>query len=439
MKKTLIAAAVASFAFGSAAWAQTDTGSAGSVVEGVASDAVNAAGAVVDSAAGAVKDAASAVVGAVVGEVRIGVVLGYTGPIKSIAPQMANSAELAMREVNDAGGILGGRQVISVRGDSTCIDSAAASAATERLITSDKVAAIVGGDCSGVTTAMLQNVAMPKGIVMISPSATSPALSSIEDDGLFFRTSPSDARQGEIAAQILKDRGITEVAITYTNNDYGKGLSNSIASAFEAAGGKVTISAPHEDGKADYSAEVGALAAAGGEVLVVAGYVDQGGKGVIQASLDTGAFSTFFLPDGMYGTSLIDAIGADLDGSFGAHPGTDSTGAETYKSMAEAAGFTPASFGPESYDAAALEMLAMEAAKSADSQVFKSKIMDVANAPGEKIYPGELGKALQILRDGGEIDYVGASAVELIAPGESAGSYEEFDVKDGAYVPVGYR
>ncbi len=79
----------------------------------------------------------------------------------------------------------------------------------------------------------------------------------------------------------------------------------------------MTISAPHEDGKADYSAEVASLAAAGGELLVVAGYVDQGGKGVIQGSLDSGAFSTFYLVDGMYGESLIGAIGEPLNGSFG--------------------------------------------------------------------------------------------------------------------------
>jgi branched-chain amino acid transport system substrate-binding protein len=87
--------------------------------------------------------------------------------------------------------------------------------------------------------------------------------------------------------------------VTYTNNDYGKGLADSFAAAFEAAGGTVTLVAPHEDGKADYSAEVGALASAGGDVLVVAGYVDQGGSGIIQAALDTGAFDTFVLPDGM--------------------------------------------------------------------------------------------------------------------------------------------
>ena len=89
-------------------------------------------------------------------------------------------------------------------------------------------------------------------------------------------------------SEVLMDRGITEVAVTYTNNDYGKGLADAIVTSYEAVGGEVTINAAHEDGKADYSAEVGALASAGGELLVVAGYVDQGGSGIIQAALDTG-------------------------------------------------------------------------------------------------------------------------------------------------------
>ncbi len=372
-------------------------------------------------------------------EVKIGVILGYTGPIESLTPDMAAGAELAIKEVSDSKGLLGGETVVSVRGDTTCTDSAAATTATERLITSDRVNAIVGGDCSGVTTAMLKNVAMPNGVVMISPSATSPALSTIEDNGLFFRTSPSDARQGQVLTAILKDKGINTIALTYTNNDYGKGLAESIRNNFEAAGGKVTISAAHEDGKGDYSAEVAALAAAGGDVLVVAGYLDQGGKGVIQAALDTGAFDTFVLPDGMIGDSLPLAIGDDLNGSFGTVPGTDSPGAAKFADMAKAAGFKAGPFSAESYDAAALILLAMQAAGSSDSAKLKDKVMDVANKPGEKIYPGELAKALKILAGGGEVDYVGASAVELIGAGESAGNYREILVKDGKNTTVRFR
>lgn len=373
-------------------------------------------------------------------EVKIGVILGFTGPLESITPAMGAGAELAMAEVTESGALLDGATVTSVRGDSTCIDAGAATTAAERLVTADKVNAIMGADCSGVTGAILANVALANGTVMISPSATSPGLSTAEDNGLFFRTAPSDARQGVIITEILQDRGVSEVAVTYTNNDYGKGLADAFQSAFESAGGTVTISAAHEDGKADYSAEVGALASAGGEVLVVAGYVDQGGAGVIRSALDTGAFDTFYMPDGMVGAKLNENFGEELNGSYGAYPGTDSEGAATFVGLAEAAGFDGTSaFAPESYDAAALIMLAMQAAGSSDSADFKDHVMNVANAPGEQIFPGELAKGLEILANGGDIDYVGASAVELIGPGESAGNYQEIEFADGVYSTIKYR
>lgn len=373
-------------------------------------------------------------------EVKIGMLQGFTGPTESLVAPMALGGEQAIQEVSDSGLFLGGSTVVSVRGDSTCIDAAAATAAAERLVTAEGVAAINGATCSGATTAVLNSVVRPNGIVMISPSATSPALSTIEDDGLFFRTAPSDARQGQIMADILKRREIKSVAVTYTNNDYGKGLSDSFQAAYEKDGGTVTAVAAHEDGKGDYSAEVGALAAAGGELLVVAGYLDQGGKGMIQASLDSGAFDKFMLPDGMVGDSLTDNFGSDIDGSIGTNPGTDSPGAKMMADITEGKDFNGTdSYVPEAYDASALILLAMQSAQSTDSAKFKDHIMKVANAPGEKIYPGELAKALKILADGGEIDYVGGTAVELIEPGEAAGSFRESEVKGGKFETVGYH
>ena len=373
-------------------------------------------------------------------EVKLGIILGFTGPIESLTPDMASGAELAIAEVNAAGNFMkGSTTVTSVRGDSTCVDAAAATAAAERLITADKVNGIMGADCSGVTTAILQNVAMANGVAMVSPSATSPALSTLEDNGLFFRTAPSDARQGQVVAEMLTEAGYKSAAISYTNNDYGKGLADSIQTNFEGMGGSITISASHEDGKGDYGAEVAALAQAGGDILIVAGYLDQGGKGIIQGSLDSGAFDIFFLPDGMIGDSLPAAIGPDLDGSIGSLPGTDSPGAAKFAELAEAAGFAAGPFAAESYDAAALILLAMQASGSSDSQVYKGSMMDVANAPGEKIYPGELAKGIKYLRQGLAIDYVGASAVELVGGGESAGNYAEILIDSGKVTTVGYR
>lgn len=372
-------------------------------------------------------------------EVKIGVILGFTGPIESLTPSMADGAELAMKEVTDSGLLLDGATVTSVRADSTCVDAAAATAAAERLVTSDKVDGIMGADCSGVTGAILSNVAVPNGVVMISPSATSPALSTAEDNGLFFRTAPSDARQGVVMTEVLMEEGIKEVALTYTNNDYGKGLADSFQAAFEAAGGTVTISAAHEDGKADYSAEVGALAAAGGDRLVVAGYVDQGGSGIVRSAIDSGAFDTFHFPDGMIGAKLEENFGDEIEGSSGQHPGTDSPGVAKFSEMVGGAFDSTSPFTPEAYDAAALIMLAMQAANSKDSGDYKDHVMHVANAPGEKIYPGELAKALQIIKDGGEVDYVGATAVELIGPGESAGNYRQITIEGGKITTAKYR
>lgn len=374
-------------------------------------------------------------------DIKIGVILGFTGPIESLTPQMAAGAELAMAEVSASGALLGGSTVTSVRADSTCIDAAAATAAAERLVTSDGVKGIMGADCSGVTGAILQNVALPNGIVMVSPSATSPGLShnNNEDNGLFFRTAPSDARQGVVMTEVLMEEGISEVAVTYTNNDYGKGLADSFQAAFEAAGGTVTINAPHDDGKADYSAEIGALASAGGERLVVAGYVDQGGSGIVRAALDSGAFDTFHFPDGMISAQLEANFGSDIDGSTGQHPGTDSPGAAKFSELVGDAFDATSPFAPESYDAAALILMAMQAAGSSESADYKGHIMDVANAPGEMIYPGELAKALEIIAAGGDVDYVGATAVELIGAGESAGNYRQIHIEGGAITTTKYR
>ncbi len=373
-------------------------------------------------------------------DIKVGVILGFTGPIESLTPDMAASAELAFKEASDSGKLLGGETISPVRADSTCTDSAAATAGAERLITAEGVVAIMGADCSGVTTAVLTSVAVANGVAMISPSATSPALSTVEDNGLFFRTAPSDARQGVVLSDIAVDQGIKTVAITYTNNDYGKGLSDSFAAAFEAAGGKVAITVPHEDGKADYSAEVGTLSAVDADALAVLGYVDQGGRGIIQAAIDADAYDRFMLGDGMIGDSLVEAFGMDLDKTVGTLPGTEGEGPEGFLAVAKAGGVDgDGPFRGESYDAAALIVLAMQAAGSPDKAGIAANIMSVANAPGEKIMPGELAKALEILADGGEVDYQGATGVELIGPGEASGSYKELSFAGGEMKTVRIR
>ena len=365
--------------------------------------------------------------------IKMGVILGFTGPIESLTPAMAASAELAFKEASDSGALLGGKTIAVERADSTCVDSAAATSAAEGLI-SGGVVAIMGADCSGVTGAIASNVAVPKGVVMISPSATSPGLTTLDDNGYFFRTAPSDARGGQILADITKDRGVKSVAITYTNNDYGKGLADVYEAAVKAHGIKVTTVAAHEDGKADYAAEVATLASAGGDAIAVIGYLDQGGKGIIQGSLDSGAFDTFILSDGMIGDSLTDSFGKALNKSFGSIPGSTGKGAGVFSKVAKAAGID--SSGPytgESYDAAALITLAMQAGGKADRAAVQKNVMSVANAPGTKIYPGQLKKALDLLAKGKAVNYEGATGVEFTEVGEAFGSFLEKEIKGGKF------
>jgi len=366
-------------------------------------------------------------------EIKVGIILGFTGPIESLTPAMRDSAKLAFQEASDSGALLGGETITVLEGDSTCVDSAAAQSVAEGQV-SQGVAAIMGADCSGVTGAIASNVAVPNGVVMISPSATSPGLTTLDDKGLFFRTAPSDARGGQILADITKDRGIKSVAVTYTNNDYGKGLADVYEAAVKAHGISVTTVAAHEDGKGDYSAEVAVLAAAGGDAVAVIGYLDQGGKGIIQGSIDSGAFDTFILSDGMIGQSLVDAFGKSLNKSFGSLPGSTGKGAGVFTKVASAAGID--SSGPytgESYDAAALIVLAIQAGGSADRGSIAKNVMAVANGPGKKIYPGQLKKALDLLAKGKAVDYEGATAVNFTDVGEAFGSFLEKEVKGGKF------
>jgi len=370
--------------------------------------------------------------------VNVGIILGFTGPIESLTPDMAAGAELAFNEASNSGEFLNGSKINIIRADSTCIDSAAATSAAEGLV-SQGVTAIMGADCSGVTGAILSNVAVPNGVPMISPSATSPGLTTAPDNGLFFRTAPSDARGGEVLADITADRGITSVAITYVNTEYGVGLADVYEAAAQARGIEVTAKTAHEGYKADYSAEVGVLSAAGGDALAVIGYLDQGGNQIIQGSLDSGAFDTFVLSDGMIGDSLTDTFGADLDGSFGSMPGSLGAGAQKFKAYAEANGVNPSVYVGESYDAAALIVLAMSLGKSDDSATVAANIMKVANGPGTKIYAGELAKALKLTQAGFAVDYDGATDVNFTDVGEAFGAFIEKGIEGGVFTDAAQR
>lgn len=365
--------------------------------------------------------------------VNIGELQGFTGPIESMAPAMSGGANLAVTEVNASGKYLYGTIVV-IQGDSKCIDAEVAVAEAERMINDENVIAIMGPSCSGNTSVVAMNVSLPNGVINISPSATSPALTDLADDGWMFRTAGSDSRQAAALVAAAMSRGITDMAVTFTNSDYGKGLADAFASQYEAAGGTISIMAAHEDDKADYSADVAALSAAGSATLAVFGYADQGGKGILTASEDTGAFTDYVFADGMMSTTTSGLVG---DGSWGTKPSPAADLAAGWATVSTAGGVDGSGvFSAEAYDAMALIILASQAAGGTDRAAIQAQVMNVANAPGIQCNVGELGDCLKYISGGLVVDYVGATGVEFTAVGEAKGSYSEEEIINGEFTSV---
>lgn len=372
------------------------------------------------------------------GPVKIGFIGGITGPIESLMPPITDAARLAVSQVNAAGGIGENRQVEMVIGDDGCIDAARASNAADSQVNSDAVAGIVGAMCSGATIAAANAAAIPGGVVMVSPASTSPAVTELEDNDLIFRTAPSDAYQGEVLARVVRAREIDNVAITYVNNDYGTGFAQAFQAAFEAEGGTVTTSEAHEDGKADYRAEIGSLASSGAEALVVLAYVDGSGGRIIAQARETGDFETFVGGDGMVGANLTNVAGGEETLILTRPGGAAAAGAEAFAAAAGGANLDPsATYAATSYDAAFALLLALEKT-GGEREGLSAALREVTGGGGEVILPGEWAKAKELIAAGTDIDYEGASgAIEFDDNGDVPGSYDEVTVENGAIVVVG--
>ncbi|WP_417583752.1 ABC transporter substrate-binding protein [Pelagibacterium sp.] len=377
---------------------------------------------------------------AVAQDVTLGFMGGFTGPIESLAPPIFSGAELAVEQINEQGGILDGGTLVLVSADGAC-DATAAANATDRLVNTDQVTAIVGGLCTGETIGGANSAAIPGGVVMISPASTAPALTSLEDNDLVFRTTPSDAFQGQKLAELLLSKDITEIALTYVNNDYGSGFATAVAEAYEAGGGTIAANLAHEDGKADYRAELGNLASSGAETLVVLAYANSSGQTILRQALESGNFLTFAGGDGMVGSDLFTGIDAgSVEGMIATRAGAfEGESATIYADLATAAGLTPNDvYAPQSYDAAFLLALAIEKNGSGGREGLSAALREVSSAPGETILPGEWEKAKELIAAGTDIDYQGAGGdLDFDDAGDVDGVIVELTVEGGEFVEVG--
>lgn len=377
-----------------------------------------------------------AAVPALAQEVKLGILGDLTGPIESLAPPIVAGAQLAFDHVNAQGGILDGGKIVTVTGDSAC-DPSVAGPAADKLVNTDQVTAIVGAFCTGATIGAATTAGIPGGVVMISPSASAPAVTTVEDNDLLYRTTPSDAFQGVKLADLLTQKGITDVALTYVNNDYGKGLADVFAARFAENGGTVSVNISHEDGKADYRAELGQLAGSGSQTLVVLAYISGSGLTILQQANESGNFTTYIGGDGMIGDAL---AGANVDNFTATRAGAfTGESAEVYKKLATEAGQDPAAtYAPQAYDAGFLLALAVQKNGNAGREGLSAALREVATAPGEKILPGEWSKARELIAAGTDIDYEGAGGpLEFDAAGDVEGIIVEVVWENGAFVEKG--
>ncbi|SVB92548.1 uncharacterized protein METZ01_LOCUS245402, partial [marine metagenome] len=173
---------------------------------------------------------------AVAGEARIGVLNALTGPIPDLAAVILEAEQAAAAFINANGGMWGGDTLVLASGDSGCDAKAGVDAAT-KLVNVEQVSIIVGPICSGATIGATQAVTIPAGVVNISPSATSPAITGLEDNDSVFRVCPSDAYQGVTIAKLARSMGYSKLAATYANDDYNAGLHDVFVKAFKELGG----------------------------------------------------------------------------------------------------------------------------------------------------------------------------------------------------------
>ena len=379
--------------------------------------------------------------GASAAEIKIGSLSAVTGPIVSLTAEINAAERAAIAEVNEAGGILGNTAVL-VEADTACNPQTAVDAAN-KLINVERVTAIVGALCSSASIAAMSNAAAGAGVVMVSPASTSPAITKLKDNDLFYRVVPSDAYQGGVLAKMLLSRGVEKVALTYINNDYGNGFADSFRASYTGAGGEIAGDQVHEEGKASYRSELATLANGGADTLVVLAMGDGSGLTLVKQSLELGLFDKFVGGDGMRSAEMIKTIGgANLEGAFtGTIPTSiPSPEADKFKKMYggdEAFKFNSAFTAP-AYDATMLLALAIEAAGSNDRTKIAAALRKVATAPGEKIGPGEFAKAKELLAAGKDIDYDGvAGPHEFDADGEVSGVFADYLVKNGELVEGG--
>lgn len=379
-------------------------------------------------------------------EITIGMVMELTGPAGAYGQAGAKSVDMAFRDLNEAGGVLGCTLVSDTR-DSQSQGNVAVDQATQ-LVTIKGVPVIIGGIISSVSIPILTSVTAGAKVVQVSPASSSPTLTQLARDGqtggYFFRTITSDALQGVAAAKYAIDSGLKKLAIIHVNNDFGVNMEKEFTAAFKALGGEVTSVTAYNENQPDYGAEVTAALAGAPDALYLVSYPVDGAT-IARAWISQGGPQKFLLNDGMNSTDFITAVGAEyLEGAYGTSSGTEQTASTKYfyeNYAAFSGGIAPdAPAADRSYDAGAIVGLAIAKAGKAESDAIRDSMRAVLDPAGEPIYAGpeEFKKALGLIAEGKPIRYEGViGKVAFDEYGDISGPFRLWQIKGGEVVTAG--
>ena len=242
-----------------------------------------------------------------------------------------------------------------------------------------------------------------------------------------------------LAKLAYNDLGYRSAGALYINDAYGQGLADQFEASFTALGGQV-VTVPHEPEQPSYASELAQATANDPDVLVAISFPVSAGV-YIREAIESGAADTFLFVDGSKSNDLIEAVGAEhLEGMYGTAPeALENEDRARFDSDYMAAYDNDLSlpFIRESYDAAVIFALAVEAAGSSDPTAIRDAIRSVSGPPGEEVGPGqsEIERALELLRDGNQINYQGASGpVDVDENGDVTGAMGIWKIVNGELV-----
>ena len=364
---------------------------------------------------------------------KLGVLLPHTGTLAFLEPPMGKAVDLALKDINAAGGV-NGKPVSQVPADEGTDPNISSQAATTLL--SDNVDAIIGAAATSDTLAVINKITSAK-VVECSPSNTGAVLSTYPDHGYYFRTAPPDSLQSKALANLIVSQGHSNVALVGQATDYGKGFLDGLNKALTSSGATVAVTDTYDPTATTFTSDVSKIKAANPDAVVIIGYEETGT--IIKAMIQDGIGPKnmpIYVADGAQSATLWKSVDphnkAVLVGVGGTAPSAaPSNGVKSFPK--EFAAFAPGVdtiYSAQAYDCAVVIALAADEAKSNAPTDFVSHMNDVTR-DGTKCTSYAACKKL--LDQGTNIDYDGASGpLDFSTVGEpSVGTYDvwKFDSK----------